>query len=361
MGLVALGFEPGECASVLSNTNREWLYADMGILGAGGVSNGIYPTDAPAQVEYLCADSGTVYLFVEDDEQLDKALEVRARLPQLRKIVVFDMDGLRDFNDAQVMSLDALRVIGREYDAAHPGLWERRVATRKPADLAVLIYTSGTTGRPKGAMLSHANLVAAAPLYSEAYEQRPDDERMCFLPLCHVAERVVGVYTAFLTGTRLNFVENPETVPENVREIAPTVFGAVPRIWEKFYSVVTIRVKEATPLAQLAYKLAIGIGYKVAAYREEGKPVPAHLAFAFWLARVSGAQQHPQGDRRASRAPAHHRRGADLARPDPLVHGARARNGRGVGPDRVRRHRDLEPDRPHQARLDRHAAAADRS
>jgi len=286
MGLAALGFEPGECASVLSNTNREWLYADMGILGAGGVSNGIYPTDAPPQVEYLCADSATVYLFVEDDEQLDKALEVRASLPKLRKIFVFDMDGLRDFNDPQVMSLDALRVTGREYDAAHPGEWERRIAIPKAADLAVLIYTSGTTGRPKGAMLSHANLLIAAKLYTQAFEQHPDDERMCFLPLCHVAERVVGVYTALLSGTRLNFVENPETVPENVREIAPTVFGAVPRIWEKFYSVVTIRVREATRLAQLAYKLAIGVGYKVAAFREEQKPVPPYLAAAFWLARV---------------------------------------------------------------------------
>jgi long-chain acyl-CoA synthetase len=286
MGLVALGFEPGECASVLSNTNREWLYADMGILGAAGVSNGIYPTDAPVQVDYLCSDSSTVYLFVEDDEQLDKALEVRANLPKLRKIFVFDMDGLREFNDPQVTSLDALRVIGREYDAAHPGEWERRIAIRKPADLAVLIYTSGTTGRPKGAMLSHANIITSTNLYSEAFRQHPDDERMCFLPLCHVAERIVGVYTAFLTGTRLNFVENPETVPENVREIAPTVFGAVPRIWEKFYSVVTIRVKEATRLAQFAYRLAIGTGYKVAALREAGKPVPAHLAAAFWLARV---------------------------------------------------------------------------
>jgi long-chain acyl-CoA synthetase len=286
MGLAALGFEPGECASVLSNTNREWLYADMGILGAAGVSNGIYPTDAPGQVEYLCSDSASVYLFVEDDEQLDKALEVRASLPKLRKIFVFDTDGLRDFNDPQVMSLDALRVIGREYDAAHPAEWERRVALRKPADLAVLIYTSGTTGRPKGAMLSHANLLTSAKLYADAFKQHPDDERMCFLPLCHVAERIVGVYTAFLTGTRLNFVENPETVPENVREIAPTVFGAVPRIWEKFYSVVLIRVKEASRLQQLAYKLAIGIGYKVAGLREHGKPVPAYLSAAFWLARV---------------------------------------------------------------------------
>jgi long-chain acyl-CoA synthetase len=286
MGLISLGFAPGECASVLSNTNREWLYADMGILGAGGVSNGIYPTDAPAQVEYLCADSSTVFLFVEDDEQLDKALEVRGALPRLRKIIVFDMDGLRDFSDPQVISLDALRAAGREFDAAHPGLWERRLASRKASDLAVLIYTSGTTGKPKGAMLSHANLVAAMRLYADAYAQRPDDERMCFLPLCHVAERVIGAYTALLTGTRLNFVENPETVPENVREIAPTVFGAVPRVWEKFYSVVTIRVREATPLAQLAYRLAIGVGHRVAALREEGRAVPAHLAVAFWLARV---------------------------------------------------------------------------
>ena len=286
MGLVALGLAPGECASVLSNTNREWLYADMGILGAGGVSNGVYPTDAPVQVEYLCADSATIFLFVEDDEQLDKALEVRARLPQLRKIIVFDMDGLRDFNDPQVISLDALRIIGREYDAAHSGEWERRLASRKPNDLAVLIYTSGTTGRPKGAMLSHANILSAMRLYTEEFRQHADDERMCFLPLCHVAERIVGVYTALLSGTRLNFVENPETVPENVREIAPTVFGAVPRIWEKFYSVVTIRVREATWLAQQAYKFAIGIGYKVAALREEGRPVPPHLRTAFWLARV---------------------------------------------------------------------------
>ncbi|HMK78064.1 MAG TPA: long-chain fatty acid--CoA ligase [Xanthobacteraceae bacterium] len=286
MGLVALGFAPGECASVLSNTNREWVYADMGILGAGGVSNGIYPTDAPAQVEYLCSDSSTVYLFVEDDEQLDKALEVRARLPNLRRIIVFDMDGLRDLNDRQVMSLDALRAVGRKYDAAHPTEWERRLGVRKASDLALLIYTSGTTGRPKGAMLSHANLVGAMRLCSEIFAQRADDERMCFLPLCHVAERIIGVYTAFLTGTRLNFVENPETVPENVREIAPTVFGAVPRVWEKFYSIVTIRVREAGRLQQLAYRIAIGVGHRVAALREERKGIPLHLRLAFLLARV---------------------------------------------------------------------------
>jgi long-chain acyl-CoA synthetase len=286
MGLASLGYQPGEVVSILSNTNREWVCADLGALGAAGVVNGIYPTDAPAQVEYLLADSGSVYAFVEDEEQLDKLLEVRARLPKLRRTFVFDMEGLHELNDPQVMSLEKLRALGREYDAAHPGEWERRIAIRKPEDLAILVYTSGTTGKPKGAMISHANIVVTCEGYQAAFPQDEHDERMAFLPLCHIAERVGGEYHAILSGAVLNFVENPDTVPENVREISPTVFTAVPRVWEKFYSGVLIRLKEAGPLQQWAYKLAIGIGYRQARLREERKPVPRWLAVAFWLARL---------------------------------------------------------------------------
>ena len=114
MGLVRLGFEPGETVSILSNTNREWMYADMGALGAGGVTSGIYPTDSASQVEYLLADSRSVYVFVEDEEQLDKVLEVRERLPRLRRIVVFDMEGLQRFSDPMVISLEELRRLGFE-------------------------------------------------------------------------------------------------------------------------------------------------------------------------------------------------------------------------------------------------------
>ncbi|MDH5352573.1 MAG: AMP-binding protein [Betaproteobacteria bacterium] len=286
MGLAALGFQPGEVASIQSNTNREWVYADLGILGAGGVSNGIYPTDAAAQAEYLLADSGSVFVFVEDEEQLDKILEVRERLPRLRKIIVFDMDGLRDFDDAQVMSLEALRALGADYDARHAGEWERRLEARRPEDLAILVYTSGTTGKPKGAMISHRNILATIDGYQDAFPQGPRDERMAFLPLCHIAERLGGQYHSILSGAVLNFVENPETVPENVREIAPTIFTAVPRVWEKFYSGVMIRLKESGWLQQRGYGLAIGLGYRVAALKEARKPVPAGLAFAFWLARA---------------------------------------------------------------------------
>jgi long-chain acyl-CoA synthetase len=286
MGLASLGFAPGDVASILSNTVVEWVLADLGVLSAGGVSNGIYPTDAAAQVQYLCEDSRTTILFVEDEEQLDKALEVRAQLPALRKIVVFDMEGLTRFSDPMVISLARLRELGAAQDAAHPGLFERLRTTRLPDDLAILIYTSGTTGRPKGAMHAHRSLVYTVRGYNTLIAQDERDERMCFLPLCHVAERLGGEYFAMYTGSKLNFVENPDTVPENVREIAPTVFTAVPRVWEKFYSAVTIALSEASRAQQLAYGWAIGVGRRVADHVLAGRPVPGALKLQFRAARL---------------------------------------------------------------------------
>ena len=222
-GLLALGFGVGARASILANTVVSWVLADLAVLSVGGVSNGIYPTDAAAQVQYLCADSDTVLLFVEDDEQLDKALAVRDQLPQLARIVVFDMQGLHGLQDPGVIGLDALRSLGRAHLQLHPGAVAARVAAIDAAALAILVYTSGTTGRPKGAMHNHVSLVAAMRGYQQITAQFEGDERMCFLPLCHIAERMGGEYFAMYSGARLNFVENPETVPENVREIAPTV------------------------------------------------------------------------------------------------------------------------------------------
>jgi long-chain acyl-CoA synthetase len=284
-GLISLGFAKGDCASILANTVVEWVWADLAVLSAGGVSNGVYPTDAASQLQFLCEDSRTTLLFVEDDEQLDKALEVRAQLPLLRKIVVFDMDGLRELNDPGVISMDALRALGRDYLKAHPGTVEQRVQMCKPDDLAILVYTSGTTGKPKGAMHLHQGLVFTVRGYNTLVAQDERDERMCFLPLCHIAERMGGEYFALYTGAKLNFVENPETIPENVREIAPTVFTAVPRVWEKFYSGVMISLKEAGFIQQAAYAWGIGVGTTIADRVLAGQPVSTWLKLQFTLAQ----------------------------------------------------------------------------
>lgn len=285
-GLMALGFQPRDTASILANTRAEWVWADLAVLSAGGVSNGIYPTDASAQVQYLCEDSGTSILFVEDEEQLDKVLEVRAQLPRLRKIVVMDMEGLRDLADPMVLGLDALRELGRVYDAQHPEALQHRVQACRPEELAILVYTSGTTGKPKGAMHSHGALVYITRAYNPMLPQAEGDERMCFLPLCHIAERIAGEYFPLYTGSRINFVENPETVPENIREIQPTVFFAVPRVWEKFYSAVMIALRESTRLQQAVYAWSIGVGGRIADHVLAGRPVPAALKLQFRIARV---------------------------------------------------------------------------
>ena len=285
-GLISLGFAKGECASILSNTTVDWVWMDLAILCCGGVSNGIYPTDAPTQVQYLCEDSQTRYLFVEDDEQLDKALEVRDQLPGLRRIVVANMEGLHELADPGVTSLAALRDLGKAYLAQHPHLFEERSRATLPGDLAILVYTSGTTGKSKGAMHLHRGLVYTMRGYNTLIQQNEQDERMCFLPLCHIAERMGGEYYGLYSGAKLNFVENPETIPENVREIAPTIFVGVPRVWEKFYSGVMISLKEAGAVQQLAYGWAIGVGTRIANRVLAQQPVSAWLKFQFHVASL---------------------------------------------------------------------------
>ena len=287
-GLAHLGFEPGEVVSVMANTCREWVWADLATQSMGGICSGIYPTDAAEQLQYLCSDSRSVYLFVEDDEQLDKYLEMRDRLPLLRRVIVFDMEGLSKLDHPQVISLDQLRALGRAHLKLQPSLVSQRLATRGPKDVAVLVYTSGTTGRPKGAMISHGNICAVlAGIGSALFEGLPmGGERVAFLPLCHIAERLIGEYVPLHRGSTVNFVENPETVFDNLREVQPMVFFAVPRVWEKVFSTVTITIREAGWLQQTAYGWAIGEGLKVVQHIEARSTPGPLLKLRYGLARL---------------------------------------------------------------------------
>jgi long-chain acyl-CoA synthetase len=284
LGLVRLGLQRSDVVSILADTKPTWLYADMGVMSVGGISNGIYPTDAAKQVEYILNDSGSRFLFVENDEQLDKYLEVRKRCPHVRNVIVFDVEGLSAFRDSQVLSFDQLLSLGREHDAANSGLWTELIGGSRADELALLVYTSGTTGPPKGAMLSHRNVLFQISNADSFIPLEQGGEQLAFLPLCHVAERTFTVFLPLRSGAIANFAESIETVPDNVREVAPTSFFAVPRIWERFYSGIAIRMKEATWIGRVAYASALRIGSKVDKTRLEGRKPSGGMALLFKVA-----------------------------------------------------------------------------
>lgn len=284
LGLRALGLKRGEVVSILSEDRKEWLYADMGIQGVGGVSSGVYTTDSAAQLEYLLRDSDSRFLFVEDDEQLDKFLEIEDRAPQVLQVIIFEKEGLHDLRHDKCVFIEDLYETGRAFEAENHGAFEAEIDKARPEDTALLIYTSGTTGAPKGAMLSQENLVSAMISGLHALPAYPEDEQLCFLPLCHILERDVSIYFPLAAKSTVNFAESVETVFDNLQEVSPAHFTAVPRVWEKIYSRVRVLTQEATPIGQWAFARAQKAGARRAEYLIAGKTPPPGVVvrYALW-------------------------------------------------------------------------------
>ncbi len=287
MGLISLGLKKGECVSIISENRPEWVYADFGIMSAGGVTAGVYATNSPEQCGYVVQNSGSRFYFAENEEQFDKTLKFRKDTPCLEKVIVMEMEGLKRFKDTLLMSFDDLLRMGKEYDEKHPGLFEQRLREVKPDDLAVLIYTSGTTGPPKGAMLTHSNLLYMSEAMEEANPIRDGDETLSYLPLCHVFEQLFTVMINVRFGTVCNFIESPDTVMDNMKEVSPTVTCGVPRIWEKYASGIMIRMSDATWLKRMIFKASMGIGMKYAGLKLNFKPIPLYLKTAYLAAYVA--------------------------------------------------------------------------
>lgn len=274
LGLKALGMQRGDICSIASEINKEWIFSDLGIICAGGVCNGVYPTDASNQVEYLINDSGTRFYFAEDEEQLDKVLAVRDQTPSLEKIIIFDMEGLRSFDDKQCMSLQQLMDKGRDYSARNPKVWAEEIAAARPDDLMILTYTSGTTGMPKGAMISQRNMMVMLNYLQQGLDAHAGDEQLGFLPLAHIAGRLFYTFSPIQSLATVNLVESLETTVQDIQEVSPTLHFAVPRVWEKQYSSIAIKLKEATALGRIAYDWALAVGYRAASYRKQNKALP---------------------------------------------------------------------------------------
>ncbi|MGI9647978.1 MAG: AMP-dependent synthetase/ligase [Acidimicrobiia bacterium] len=261
--LLALDIQPGDRVAVHSENRPEWVYTDVAAVAVRAASMGLYPTNPAPEVQYLLADSGARILIAEDQEQVDKALAVKDQLPDLAHIVYLEPRGIRNrYEDPLFMSWAEFIELGHGHREQHPGAVEERMAAAAGDDLATLVYTSGTTGPPKGAMLSVSNIDFATQIGAVRGgfvdpPPGPDDFILSYLPLCHVYERLFSVWFGLGTGATVNFAESIETIQQDLREVQPTIFQSVPRIYEKMYAAVLVRAASASRLKRLNYAVWI--------------------------------------------------------------------------------------------------------
>ena len=284
LGIKKLGLEKGDKLSILGDNCREWLYADLATQSSSAVTVGIYPTDVASQVRYILENSESSFIVAKDQEQVDKILEVKDGLPRLKKIIVVDMKGLRRYRDTMVISFKDVESLGFEINTKEPHLFEQMVNETRPDDPAIIVYTSGTTGQPKGAMITHKNMIAMIRGLAEVLNFRYTDSFVSALPLCHIAERMFSLIFPMWAGCAVNFAESVATLQEDLSEISPTAFLNVPRIWEKMHSNVMIKVQDSIFFKRWIFSAMFPIGMKVSEFKLKKRPIPLHWKALYGMA-----------------------------------------------------------------------------
>ena len=257
-GLLALGIDVGDRVSIQAEDRPEWVILDLAAVAVRGITVGFYQTNPAAEVKYLLTDCGATVHLAEDQEQVDRVLEIDpAAVPNLGRIIYCEPRGVHSYSDDRLMDWDDFLAVGRQHRAENPDAVVDRMAEARPDDVMTLVYTSGTTGPPKGAMLTNANtefsitrIVGEDGLRGKRVPTA-DDLVVTYLPLCHVAERIFSTWHMVSCGLCLNFAESIETVTVNLREVQPTLFFAVPRIWEKLHATVMIKGSDSSPFKRL--------------------------------------------------------------------------------------------------------------
>ncbi|MFH0728936.1 MAG: AMP-binding protein [Pseudomonadota bacterium] len=284
LGLRQLGFKRGDHLAIVSENCCEWLYAGLAGISLGGVTLGIYPTSPYPEVHYVLKHSDSVFVVCEDQEQTDKILEVIHDLPKLKKIIVKDMKGLSHYRKENIISFAGVEELGRQLELAEPALFEQEASRGAAQDVCIMIYTSGTTGPPKGAMVNHLNVEAMTTAAADAMGISQTDSVVSYLPLCHVAEQIFSLYLSLYFGITVNFAESIATIQSDLREIAPTVFLGVPRIWEKLQNAITVNIQDTGRFRRRLFETCMAIGHRAGNLRLTGKRIGWALKPAWWAA-----------------------------------------------------------------------------
>ena len=284
LGLISLGLKPGETLGIIGDNRPEWVYAELAAQAAGAIPFGIFQDSILTEVAYIIDHSEAAMLVAEDQEQVDKILDLKEQLPRLKKIIYTDPKGLWDYEDDLLIEFSQIEALGRESHRRESDLFDKNIRAIKDSDLAILCYTSGTTGNPKGTLLTHANIISMVAALNEVDRKFPEDQFLSFIPLPWIVEQTMSVFSALYAGYTVNFPEEPESAMADLYEIAPSLVVASPRMWEGISRQVMVKHLDASFLKKLVYNLCLPIGYRWAEFKFEKKKPSLGWKILYWLA-----------------------------------------------------------------------------
>lgn len=286
LGLIKLGLKEGDKVSMIGDNRPEGLWAEMAALCAGGVGVWLFRDCLIEEVKYIIDHSDTRFLFGEGQEEVDKALSIYDECPKLDKIIWDDPKGMRNYDQECLISLKELQALGRELEKEQPELFEERISRGQGGDVALLFYTSGTTSLPKGALLSHNNMLTMGQHLMAVDPCTENDDYVSYLPFAWIGEQMMSISCGLQIGYTLNFPEEPETAQENIREIGPHVMFAPPRMYEEMTRSVQVKYLDSTFTKRKLYEISTKIGYHVANLKFAKKPVPFYWKLMGWIAYI---------------------------------------------------------------------------
>ena len=284
LGFTALGLRRGDKVALIGHNRPEGLWAEMATLAIGGIVVWVFQDALIDEVQYVLDHSDARFLVGEGQQEADKGLAIKPRCPKLERIIWDDPKGMRGYDDPCLASLAEVRRRGKELEARDPEAFERMLAPGRGGDVALLFYTSGTTAQPKGALLTHDNMLKMGQNMLAVDPCGETDDFVSFLPFSWIGEQMMSISCGLMAGFTLNFPEDPETVQRDIREIAPQVLFSPPRIYEQMVRTVQVKVMDAPRAKRKAYTWALGVGGRVADLRFAKQPIPGPLRLKHKLA-----------------------------------------------------------------------------